>query len=88
MYENPFYQSPVLPNDASDLTVNQKDYAVFLPSISAMYVRLASMENYGLRDKLPDCFTRGMDDLNFLDPMNHLYYYPAALTVLGMLNWI
>lgn len=68
---------------AKNLAASQNDYAVFLPSISAIYARIVSMTEYVLRNKLPDGLVNGMVDLNFLDPKTSLFYYPTALYSAG-----
>ena len=69
-----------------NLAEPQKDYAVFLPSISSIYAIYASKTKYELRNKLPDCMVNGMKDLDFLDPNNPFFYYPAALYSAGHAN--
>lgn len=78
--------------DTSHLNVNpetknfaatQQDYAVFLPSISAIYARIVSMAEYTLREKLPAGLANGLTDLDFLNPANALFYYPTALYSAG-----
>lgn len=72
----------VNPN-AHNLAKSQNDYAVFLPSISAIYARIVSMVEYNMRDKLPEGLPLGLKDLDFLDPKNNLFYYPTALYSAG-----
>lgn len=69
--------------DALNLSATQNDYAVFLPSISAIYAKIVSMVEYKMRDKLPAGLPNGLKDLDFLDPSNSLFYYPAALYSAG-----
>ncbi len=68
---------------AKNLTDSQKDYACFLPSISAIYARIASMKNYNMRESLPPGMVNGLKDLDFLDPANGMFYYPVALYSAG-----
>ena len=65
--------------EAKNLALTQNDYAVFLPSISAIYTKIVSMVEYHMRDKMPAGLPQGLNDLNFLDPANSLFYYPTAL---------
>lgn len=69
--------------EAHNLAAKQNDFAVFLPSISAIYAKIVSMLEYNIRDKLPTGLPNGLKDLNFLDPSNNLFYYPAALYSAG-----
>ena len=75
-------QLPINP-ECHDLGKKQLDYAVFLPSISAIYARIISMDNYNIREKLPAGLPNGLTDLDFLNPINSLFYYPAALYSAG-----
>jgi len=68
---------------ARNMAATQNDYAVFLPSISAIYTKIVSMVEYGMRDKLPAGLPNGLKDLDFLDPSNSLFYYPTALYSAG-----
>ena len=80
---NPFENQSDLNDMALNLAATQKDYAVFLPSISAIYAKIVSMPEYNVRDTLPSGLMNGRQDLNFLDPTNALFYYPAALYSAG-----
>lgn len=81
--KNPF-NNPKKPNkNTLNLAERQKDYAIFLPSISAIYAKIVSMPEYNIRDKMPDGLINGRQDLNFLNPDNTLFYYPAALYSAG-----
>lgn len=73
---------PINPS-AKNLAATQNDYAVFLPSISAIYTKIVSMIEYRMRDKMPEGLPNGLQDLNFLDPSNSLFYYPTALYSAG-----
>jgi hypothetical protein len=68
---------------ALNLAESQKDYAVFLPSISAIYAKIVSMPEYTVRDRLPDGLNNDRIDLDFLNQKNSLMYYPAALYSAG-----
>ena len=39
--------------EAKDFSKTQEDYAVFLPSISAIYAKIVSMVEYRMRDNMP-----------------------------------
>lgn len=69
--------------EARDFSKTQKDYAVFLPSISAIYAKIVSMKEYKMRDSMPAGLPNGLKDLDFLDPSNSLFYYPTALYSAG-----
>lgn len=69
--------------NAKNMADSQNDYAVFLPSISAIYTKIVSMTEYHMRDKMPAGLPNGLQDLNFLDPANSLFYYPTALYSAG-----
>ena len=72
--------------EAHNLSARQRDFAVFLPSISMIYAKIVSMVEYNMRDKMPAGLPNGLKDLNFLDPANNLFYYPAALYSAGHAN--
>ena len=80
---NPFENQSGLNERAMNLAESQRDYAVFLPSISAIYARIVSMPEYNVRDKIPDGLDNDRQNLNFLNPSNSLFYYPAALYSAG-----
>jgi len=69
--------------EAHNLAVRQRDYAVFLPSISAIYTKIVSKTEYHVREKMPQGLPLGLKDLDFLNPANNLFYYPAALYSAG-----
>ena len=70
-------------DDGRNMAATQNDYALFLPSISAIYAKIVSMVNYHMRDKMPAGLPNGLKDLDFLDPNNSLFYYPVALYSAG-----
>lgn len=78
-----FENQTLLNESALNLAKTQNDYAVFLPSISAIYAKIVSMPEYNVRDKLPDGLNNDRLDLNFLDTRTNLFYYPAALYSAG-----
>jgi len=69
--------------NAHNLAARQKDYAVFLPSISMIYAKIVSMVEYNMREKMPMGLPNGLRDLDFFDQKNSLFYYPAALYSAG-----
>lgn len=66
-----------------DMWSTNKDYAVFLPSISAIYARLVSQPNDRQVPGLPG----GLADLDFLQGNTNLFYYPVALYSSGHSVW-
>lgn len=70
-----------------DLWARNKDYAVFLPSISTFYNTIISKEqnNPGSipADRLPKEFETGIEGMNFLNKEAAYYYYPYALYSAG-----
>jgi hypothetical protein len=75
-------RTDINPN-AKNFSTNMNDMAVYLPSISAIYAKIVSMPEYKIRDSMPKGLPLGLEDLNFLNPKNNLYYYPAALYSAG-----
>jgi len=69
--------------DFQDLTVSNKDYAVFLPSISSIYVRFVSNNFLGKRERFPEGLARKWDDLDFLSQKTDLFNYKWALYSAG-----
>tara|TARA_R110000868_G_scaffold9620_6_gene47585 strand:- start:15537 stop:17162 length:1626 start_codon:yes stop_codon:yes gene_type:complete len=68
---------------ARNFAARQRDYAVFLPSISAIFVRQASNPS----SRVPTALPGGLTDLDFLNPQTNLFYYPAALYSSGHSVW-
>lgn len=66
-----------------NLAATQNDFSIFLPSISMIYAKIVSMEKYDVREYLPNGLPNGLSDLDFLNPNNNLFYYPAALYSAG-----
>lgn len=66
-----------------DLTTPNKDYAVFLPSISSIYVKFVSQNLVGKREGLPAGLRRSWDDLDFLQEKGDLFSYKWALYSAG-----
>ena len=58
-----------------DLTASNSDYAVFLPSISSIYVKIQSQRLLGKRPALPPGMNRSWDDLDFLCRNGDLFTY-------------
>ena len=80
---NPFLNKEAVNKEALNLRDTQKDFAVFLPSISAIYAKIVSMPEYNVRDTLPAGLNNSRSDLDFLNSNNNLMYYPAALYSAG-----
>jgi len=71
-----------------DLQARNKDYAVFLPSISGFYQTFISKErnNPGvdvLPSRIPAEFENGIEGFNFLNKEEAYFYYPDALYSAG-----
>ena len=70
-----------------DLTASNRDYAVFLPSISSIYVKMLSSNLMGKRTGLPSGLRNGWDDLNFLNQKSDLFSYQWSLYSAGHAEW-
>ena len=71
-----------------DLQARNKDYALFLPSISGFYQTFISKErnNPGvdvLTNRIPVEFENGIEGFNFLNKEEAYFYYPDALYSAG-----
>jgi hypothetical protein len=69
-----------------DLWERNKDYAVFLPSISSFYNAYVSKQHHGeyvSKDRIPAEFENGIEGMNFLNKEQAYYYYPWALYSAG-----
>ena len=70
----------------SNLTAEQKDYAVFLPAVSGFFAtfigKQRSME-YVDHDRVPKNFTHGVESLNFLNPTQGQFQYKWCLYSAG-----
>ncbi len=69
-----------------DLWERNKDYAVFLPSISSFYNAYVSKQHHGeyvTKDRIPAEFENGIEGMNFLNKEQAYYYYPWALYSAG-----
>lgn len=71
-----------------DLWARNKDYSIFLPSISGFYNTIVSKEQNepGVsvpQSRLPAEFEEGIEGLNFLNKDKAYYYYPHALYSAG-----
>jgi hypothetical protein len=80
-------QKTKLETGALDLTSSNKDYAIFLPSISSIYVKMLSSNLMGKRAGLPSGLRNGWDDLNFLKTNGDLFNYQWALYSAGHAEW-
>ena len=83
MTNTPFHIPVGMNPQARDFAKSQRDYAVFLPSISSIYARQVSTPPERQVTSLP----MGLHDLNFLEPDGNLFYYPAALYSSGHSVW-
>lgn len=70
-----------------DLTANNNDYSVFLPSISSIYVKMLSSNLMGKRESLPAGLKNGWDDLDFLGTKSDLFTYQWSLYSAGHAEW-
>ena len=69
-----------------NLTESNKDYAVFLPSISSFYQQFISKEINGAGqepDRVPDGFDKGVFGCNWLEPDTSYYSYKWSLYSAG-----
>ena len=70
----------------TNLTAEQKDYAVFLPAVSGFFAtfigKQRSME-YVDHDRVPKNFTHGVESLNFLNPTQGQFQYKWCLYSAG-----
>lgn len=69
-----------------DLAVTNRDYAVFLPSISTFYQGFVSKQQQGEfvpNSRIPKLFENGIEGLNFLNKEQGYFYYPWALYSAG-----
>jgi hypothetical protein len=63
----------------TDLTAQQKDYAVFLPALSSFYARdlgkARHEKDYILSHRIPAAFNHGIEGMNYLVPTNTYFHY-------------
>lgn len=63
----------------TDLTAQQKDYAVFLPALSSFYARdlgkARHEKDYILPQRIPANFEHGIEGMNYLVPTNTYFHY-------------
>jgi hypothetical protein len=63
----------------TDLTAQQKDYAVFLPALSSFYARdlgkARHEKDYILPQRIPAAFNHGIEGMNYLVPTNTYFHY-------------
>ena len=73
--------------DSVNLTESNKDYAVFLPSISGFYAKMIAAQrndpNYLSQARIPDGFEHGVDGCDFLKPNDTYYNYKWGLYSAG-----
>lgn len=69
-----------------DLWERQKDYSVFLPSISSFYNAFISRQHHGENvplSRIPADFENGIEGMNFLNKEQAYFHYPWALYSAG-----
>lgn len=70
-----------------DLTATQNDYALFLPATSGFYASFIGYQRkrypYVQPHRIPQNFVNDVESLNFLDPVNGLFYYKWCLYSAG-----
>jgi hypothetical protein len=69
-----------------NLTLLQKDYAVFLPAISCFYSTYVSKqrkEEFVPKERIPPGFDRGIEGMNFLNPEQGYFTYKYGLYSAG-----
>ena len=70
-----------------NLTERNKDYAVFVPAISSIYVKFLSHDSAYNRkvedDRVPSCFPNGLESMNFLNKDKGLFTYKWGLYSAG-----
>ncbi len=63
----------------TDLTAQQKDYAIFLPALSSFYARdigkARHEKDYILPHRIPAAFNHGIEGMNYLVPNNTYFHY-------------
>lgn len=72
-----------------DLTLAQKDYAIFLPATSGFYSTFIGKQRYVEyvnNSRLPKSFVNGVESLNYLNPEQGLFYYNWCLYSAGHAN--
>ena len=66
-------------NIVSNLTEQQKDYAIFLPAMSSFFARdigkARHEEDYILPQRIPSGFEHGVEGLNYMSPNDTYFYY-------------
>ena len=70
----------------SNLTAQQKDYAVFLPAVSGFYATFIGKQQsseYVDKARVPKNFTHGVESLNFLNPNEGQFQYKWCLYSAG-----
>ena len=70
----------------TNLTAEQKDYAVFLPAVSGFYATFIGKQRsteYVETARIPKNFTHGVESLNFLNPKEGQFQYKWCLYSAG-----
>ena len=75
--------------DRKDLTTSNKDYSVFLPSISSFYSKFIAQAqlrpDFVKPERMPAGFEYGIDGFDFLKPKDNYYNYNGVFTLPDML---
>ena len=73
--------------DRKDLTTSNKDYSVFLPSISSFYSKFIAQAqkrpDFVTPERMPKGFEYGIDGFDFLKPKDNYYNYKWGLYSAG-----
>ena len=73
--------------DRKDLTTSNKDYSVFLPSISSFYSKFIAQAqkrpDFVKPERMPKGFEYGIDGFDFLKPKDNYYNYKWGLYSAG-----
>ena len=73
----------------TDLTTDQKDYAIFLPAISSFYSTFVGKQRYGeyvAYDRVPKNMPLGVESGNWLEPAASMWNYKWSLYSAGHAN--
>lgn len=76
--------------EKDDLTVKQKDYAIFLPALSGFYSTFVGRQrhdpNFVDPTRIPSKFENGIEGMNWLNPQQGYYTYKWSLYSAGHAN--
>ena len=74
----------------TDLTKEQKDYAIFLPAISGFYATFIGKqrrEEYVQRSRIPKNFPVEIESMNWLEPKAGMFNYHWSLYSAGPVSY-